>query len=184
MNEDLKGGLQSMSYPMKPALTDFILGGIASIVFLLSLVQVALIPPLMAAGGSQAEWSNLKQLHPDEKIEVVDMKLAKVKGLFQGFSEDTFTLKVEQKAVVLQRSEVYRVTSLEHPKRARNALIGLGVGTGVVGIIAAAAGDSVETAGTAAVFWSALIGGPVIGALIPSYPTIYRAAQGPKQPSQ
>jgi hypothetical protein len=173
-----------MSYPMKSAHTDSILGGIVSIVFLLSLVHVALVPPLMAARGSQAEWSNLKQLHPEEKIEVVDMKLAKVKGLFQGFSEDTFTLNVEQKAVVLQRSEVYRVTSLEHPKRARNALIGLGVGAGLVGIIAAAAGDSVETTGTIAVFWSALIGGPVIGAVMPSYQTVYRAAQGPKQPSK
>ena len=184
MNEDLKGDLQFMSYPMKLAHADFILGGIASIVFLLSLVLVALVPPLMATGGSQAEWSNLKQLHPEEKIEVVDMKLAKVKGLFQEFSEETLILKVEQKAVVLQRSEVYRVSSLEHAKRGRNALIGLGVGAGVVGITAAAAGDSVETAGFMAVFWSAAIGGPVIGALIPSYPTIYRAAQGPKQPSK
>ena len=176
-----------MSYPMKPAHADFILGGIASIVFLLSLVLVALVPPLMAAGGSQAEWSNLKQLHPDEKIEVVDMKLAKVKGLFQGFSEDTFTLKVEQKAVVLQRSEVYRVTSLKHPRRARNALIGLGVGAGVVCIYVAAAigtNASASPGVQSAIYLGSLIGGPVAGALIPSYPTIYRAAQGPKQPSK
>ena len=175
-----------MSYPMKLAHTDSILGGIASIVFLLSLVLVALVPPLMAAGGSQTEWGNLKQLHPEEKIEVVDMKLAKVKGLFQGFAEDTFTLKVEQKAVVLQRSEVYRVTSLEHPKRARNALIGLGVGVGVAGITATAALNDTYPVfwGAVPIFWSALILGPVTGALNPSYRTIYRAAQGPKQPSK
>ena len=173
-----------MCHSHKPVQIGFFTGTAASIVFLFSLVLVGMVPAANAAGGSQTEWSNLKQLHPEEKIEVVDMKLAKVKGLFQEFSEDSLSLKVEQKVVVLQRGQVYRVTSLEHPKRARNALIGLGIGAGVVGIVAAAAGDNVESAGAIAGVWAALIGGPVIGALIPSYPTIYRAAQGPKQPSK
>ncbi len=98
-----------------------------------------------------------------------------------GFSEEAIVFQVGQDETTIQKTDVFRVTSLERTRRGRNLLIGLGIGAlaGAVFLGVIAANDSFfqGDAGNIAA-GGALLGGAIgagVGAAFPSHPTIYRA---------
>ena len=135
--------------------------------------------PAQGAPGDPADWGNLQQLQPGQKVAVVQTNLAKHKGKFLAWTEEAITLRVKKRELTILREQVHRVRRLEN-HRVRNALIGAGAGAaaGVITIVPMQGSD----AGSLLVritFISLVFGGPgaAIGAVIPPiHPTIYRAS--------
>jgi hypothetical protein len=95
------------------------------------LATCTLIPGLALAQPSLDSWDNLRQLRVGQKIEVVDAKMKPHQGEFLGHSTDSVRLRVGKDEVSVPREDVISVKNREAPRRGRNALLGLGIGTGV-----------------------------------------------------
>ena len=141
---------------------------------LLVILLLVVAPVASSAQAPKDSWENLKQLQPGHKIKVVDMSLKSWDGRLVSVSDEAITIQAKQQDVTVERAKVFRVTDLQRSKRARNAAIGL-----VVGAIVGGTRDTEGNAYRAVL--AGLLGatGAGVGALIPSYPTIYRAQHGP-----
>lgn len=139
------------------------------------------IPCLSFSQTDQSSWKNLNSLRAGEQITVVAAHSQKYIGTFATVSDDAIKLDGPGGEVTVQRTDVKRVT-LQKNKRLRNALILAGVGAGVGAGIGAAVGGNhgglccANRAKLVPAFAGALAAlGAVIGAAIPSHPTVYRA---------
>ncbi|MGD1157572.1 MAG: hypothetical protein ABSA41_17340 [Terriglobia bacterium] len=148
----------------------------------LTVLALALVSAASSPQGRKDNWENLKQLQPGHKIKIVDMNLKSWDGRLASVSEEAITIRElrQQQEITVERANVFRVTDLEASRRGRNALIGFAAGI-VVGAVWATRQE--EDVGTllpvllvGGVFGG---GGAGVGALVPSYPTIYRAQHGP-----
>ncbi len=126
----------------------------------------------------ESDWNNLQQLRAGDKVEIVDTNLKKLKGTFLSFSEEAISLRVGKEEVGVQRPNVFRVSSREHSKRLRNALIGVAIGGGI-GVAVGAWLQSRERMGTGPVMLLGIGIGAGLGASIPSYETVYRGKRQP-----
>ena len=156
-------------------------------------VTVLLLPVitpgvLAAKERDEQSWKNLRQLQVGQKVQVVQMNLKSLKGIFLGVSEEAISFRVKQNEVTVPRADVLRVSSLEHPRRLRNALIGTAVGLGVG--LGVSLGALVATGGSddpGVIIGPAMaIGGGAgagLGAAIPSHQTVYRAKKRGSRPS-
>ncbi len=149
------------------------------------LAQTAMIEPCIATSSAdeqdrsiKASWENLRQLQVGQKIAVVDANMKSLQGTFLEFSAEAITIRHKDNPVSISRSNVVRVSSREHSKRLRNALIGLVIG-GATGIGVAAVmgkGDSEARAIYTLVALPVGLGvGGALGAAFPGFQTIYRA---------
>ena len=147
---------------------------------LIGLVFLTLwLPLLVSAQDARQSWDNLKRLQVGQKIEVVDMELKSVQGTFVSYAEDGISVQTASGLLTIERPNVLRVSLREHSKRARNALIGAGIGAAAIGIpvgVAANIEHGIYSDRITALGFAAGAGaGGGIGAAVPSYETIYRA---------
>ena len=146
------------------------------------------------AQTDQGSWANLNALQAGQKIQVVDINSKKHSGTFVNVSDTEISYQETAGEQTMQKQGVRSVKLMENKHRARNTLTGMGVGGGV----GAGVGAGIEAAtfrscsspsfciqpvgkggqtGIAAAF--GFVGGAavgaVVGALVPSHHTIYRA---------
>jgi hypothetical protein len=138
-------------------------------------------PCAALAQSSQAvtQWENLGTLHPGQKIQVIDTSHKKHSGAFASFSDQAVKIEEKNETETIQKADVSNV-SVPGQHRLRNVLLLGGLGAGVGAGIGAGAGSNKNTIGgrgPMAAFCGAigLVGGAVVGALLPSHKTIYRA---------
>ncbi len=144
----------------------------------LILVAAFLWSALPVAAQSTGDWTGVTELRKGQRIEIVDMKLAKTRGALVGASSDAVIVLADGGEKTILREDVLRVSTPSGVKRLRNALIGLGAGAAIGAAIGAASysGDDEGTI-TAAGFFIGLGAGTGIGASIPGSRTIYRATK-------
>jgi hypothetical protein len=141
------------------------------------------LPSFVVAQKHEASWDSLRQLRIGEKIQVVDMKLKSAEGEFLRFSGETISLKRGNDDLLLQRTDVLRV-SARGGGRLTNSLVGGTVGL-LIGTVCGAvidALDDVDRSDSGAN--SGKVGGAVagfgigagVGAIFPGYHTVYRSA--------
>ncbi len=133
-----------------------------------------------------ASWENLNTLQADERIEVVEMNSKKVSGRFSSVSDAAISLQEKAGQQTIRRQDVHSVKLRKHQHRLRNTLIGAAIGAGAgagIGTAGHHQGSAQNPNGTlikpaqgaeiGAVL--GLVGGAVVGALVPSHKTIYLA---------
>ena len=149
------------------------------------LAQTAMVEPCFAAPRTvekdqlaESSWENLSRLQAGQKIEVIDSSMKMLQGAYLSHSDEAINIQHKNGPVSVPRSNVIRVSSREHSKRLRNALIGMGIG-GAAGIAiggAAGKGDPEAQAIFTAVAMPIGLGvGGGLGAVFPRFQTIYRA---------
>ncbi len=148
------------------------------------MVVTVSLPLLVSAQDARESWDNLKRLQPGQKIEVVDIDLKTLRGVFASFSEEAISLQSDKGETMVERGNVIRV-SARGGKRGRNALIGLGIGAaaGAAGMVIAlekTTNGPVYYDGEAAtvITSGAILAGGIgagIGAAFPGSRTVYRA---------
>lgn len=145
--------------------------------------------PLWAQGASAGnanknQWSSLENLRVGDKIRVVQTDAKVWKGRFLALSDEAISLRVNGKAITIERPKVLRVESWEKNKRLHNALIGMAIGGGIglaIGIPLGRMAESGEEHLPALVLGSLGAGiGAGSGAAVPGHPTIYQANPTPK----
>ncbi len=150
-----------------------------------AVMALAVLPGALCAQSRKDNWDNLKQLDAGHKVKVVDMDLKAWAGRLVSVSDEAITIreKRKQQEITVERANVFRVTDLQRARRGRNALIGFGTGFVVGAVYATREGREDLAPWGVAVYLVGLFGGTGagIGALIPSYPTIYRAQRGPAE---
>jgi hypothetical protein len=141
------------------------------------LIALAGVGLALAAPASNT-WESLGRLNSGAPIEVVTNDRAE-KGEFVSSSTESLTIRTRRYEQRFARAEVVRVVSRAQSRRARNALIGVGVGAAVGLITDQTLGrylrNESNPASARPLIWTlpiALFGG--IGATLPSYPAIYR----------
>jgi hypothetical protein len=93
--------------------------------------MVLLFVPLCGvAQSSQNDWGNLKELHPGQKIEVVDKSMKSFGGRFASVSEEAITVQAGKSQQTIERANVARASVRDTSHRKRNMLIGTAVGVG------------------------------------------------------
>jgi len=138
----------------------------------------------LACGGLalQAQsWDALRGLGPGERIKVVDTSHREHKGTFTAFSERGISFEAGKGVVEIERARVDRVQIRAGSRRARNILIGAGIGLAVGVAVDQSAGrylrnETGENGGARAATYIApvaLFAG--IGAALSPYRTIYRS---------
>ena len=145
---------------------------------------VLAMPFVTFAQTNQSSWENLSALGAGHKIQVVEMNSKKVSGAFVSVTDTGISLQVEGGEQTIARQDVRVVKLMENKHRLRNAVIGAAVGAGVgAGAGAAVGGDNGNSGGFDFAKQGAwIVGaagaviGAIVGALLPSHQTIYRAA--------
>ena len=153
---------------------------------ILFLLCVLGLPFVARAQINQPSWAKLSTLHEGQKIQVVDMNSAKHFGTFVNVSDTAISYSETAGEQTIQNREVRSVKLMENKHRLRNTLILGGVGAGIgVGIGAATfqpcptqsfciqPGGRGFPVAIGAVL--GLVGGAVVGVLLPTHNTIYRA---------
>jgi len=150
--------------------------------FLLCILAVSCTSPIL---GQQGSWQNLNTLRPGEQIQVRGIKALKITGAFVNVTDAAISLQAESGQQTIQKPDVRSVKRMKNNHRLRNTLILAGVGAGIGAGIGAAAHHSCPSTQTfcldiggrslpAAIGGTVgLLGGAVIGALIPTHETIY-----------
>jgi hypothetical protein len=152
---------------------------------LLFLICVLGTSSILWAHSNPASWENLKTIQAGQKIQVVEMNSTKVSGTFLNVSDGTISVEAKTGPQTIQRQDVRSVKLMKNKHRLRNTLIVAGVGAGVGAGIGAATfhpcpasqtfclqiGGRALPAGIGAV--GGLLGGAIVGALLPSHDTIY-----------
>jgi hypothetical protein len=142
------------------------------------LLLLLFVPGFAVAQSSLNDWKNLKELHPGQKIEVIDNSMKSFQGPFVSVSEEAITLKVGKSQESIERANVVRVNVRDTSHRKRNMLLGAGILGGIA--VAATAvplmansneGNSCPACG--AVIAAGFGGGAALGA-IPGSRTVYR----------
>ena len=104
--------------------------GSLGIGFSLLLVSTLFPVSLWAQESAEPSWESLQQLRVGQKVQVVEMNLNTLKGMFLSYSEEAIGPRTAKGDVALQRPESLRVSSREHSKRSRNAQMGALTGVG------------------------------------------------------
>lgn len=150
----------------------------------LAVLCVLMVPSALWAGGkASSKWENLNSLRAGEKIQVLDAAGKKHSGSFSSVTSAAIVLHGKSGDETIQRDTVLRVSAGGHRKR--NILIGAAVGAGALAA-AGAAGTSGSCSSfcigkvtrgdvTAAAAGLGAVAGAVIGAVLPTHKTIYRA---------
>jgi hypothetical protein len=141
------------------------------------------LPSISFAQSKQASWSNLTGLHSGQKIQIIGTDSKKLSGTFVSFSDTAISFHAASGDQTIQKLNITNVKLMENHHRLRNTAIGAGVGGGVGAGIGAAAGScSTKNLGCfpnsraigAGIFGIiGLLGGAVVGALLPSHVTMY-----------
>lgn len=144
------------------------------------------LPFFATAQTNQPSWAKLSTLREGQKIQVVDMNLAKHSGTFVNVSDTAILYRQTAGEETIQNRDVRSVKVIESKHRLRNALIWGGVGAGIGAGIGAATFQPCSTQafciqpggrGLPAAIGAVvgLVGGTVVGVLLPNHSTIYRA---------
>jgi hypothetical protein len=148
------------------------------------LICVLGIPCSSWAKTDQASWGNLAALQVGQKIQIIEINSKKHSGTFVNVSDAEILYKDTGGEQTIQKQDVRSVKLLKNKHRLLNTLVLAGVGAGVGAGIGAATyhpcptsrfcldigGRDLPTAVGAAI---GLLGGAVVGALLPSHTTIY-----------
>jgi hypothetical protein len=132
----------------------------------------------------RASWANLSALQARQKIQIVDMNSKKHSGTFVSVSDTAVSYQEAAGEQTIQKQDVRSVKLMENKHRLRNTLIGGAVGAGAGAGIGAAADhpcssqgfciDPIGRGGAAGIgAVVGLVGGAVVGALLPSHKMIY-----------
>jgi hypothetical protein len=153
---------------------------------LLFLLCILGLPRALWAQSNPASWENLNMLQKGENIQVVEMNSKRVSGAFLNVSDAGVSLQEKAGQQIVQREDIRSVKLTRHQHRLRNTLIGAAIGAGAgagIGTVGHRQGSLQNPNGTfikpgqgaaiGAVL--GLVGGAVVGALIPSHKTIYDA---------
>jgi len=154
---------------------------------ILFLICILGIPCASRAETNQASWANLGGLHAGQRIQIVEMNSKKHSGIFVNLSDKALSYKGTTGEQAIQKQDVRSVKLMEHGHRLRNTLILGGVGAGVGAGIGAATWHScspqsfcisaIGRGGQAAIGAGfGLLGGAIVGALLPTHNTIYRVS--------
>jgi hypothetical protein len=143
------------------------------------LLFLVLVPVFGMAQSAKDSWDNLKQLHPGQKIEVVDTSMKSLRGLFVSVSEEAITLQVGKNPQSIERAKVVRVSVRDNSHRTRNMLLGSsilgGIALGAAAIpLGATSNEGNSCPVCVAVIAAGFGGGAALGA-IPGSRTVYRA---------
>ncbi|MFB3829924.1 MAG: hypothetical protein ACE15B_24355 [Bryobacteraceae bacterium] len=134
-----------------------------------------------------AGWEDVKALRAGENIQVVASDLKSWEGGLVQVNDESITLHVDKgffrrQEKVFPRASVFRVSRVS---RGRNTLIGLAIGAGAGGAVAAALAPRIDKGYGGALTKEGLAGlmigigagvGTGIGYGVPHYQTVYRAA--------
>ena len=141
-----------------------------------------LLPASAFAQASQSNWDNLKELAPGQQIKIVLNGAKAYKAEFQSVSDDAIVVRLAPGDQTFERQNILRVSTKGRSHRLRNALIGAGIGGGVVAAgLGACSGyrEVVPCGGTGAGIGAGIGGawGGVIGAVVPTggWHDVYRA---------
>ena len=155
------------------------------------------IPFLSSAQTEKSSWANLNALRPGQKIQLVGTDSKSHTGTFLSVSPAAISLEEKDGEHTIQMQDVSIVKLPRHRRRLRNALIGGAVGLGAGAGIGAAAyrkctpphgdnlfgcldlGRSFNAAFGAAI---GLVGGTVVGVVLPTSKIIYRVAVDGRAP--
>jgi hypothetical protein len=143
--------------------------------FLLCVLGVSCVS---SAQSSQGSWAKLSRLQPGEQIQVDEVNAKRLYGAFERVSDSAISLKdsAGEQSVPMQDVRIVKIAKGNH--RLRSTLIGAGVGAGAGAGITAAAWKSGDWFRGDAIGLGAAIGGvagAVVGVLLPSHDTVYRA---------
>ncbi|MGD0223348.1 MAG: hypothetical protein ABSF71_13510 [Terriglobia bacterium] len=132
--------------------------------------------PLRAANS---DWNNLNILKPGQLIRV-ELKDAKsYDGELQGLNDEGITLRLTPSPRTFARKDILRVYSKNESHRARNFLIGAGIGA-ILAAIGVSANHWGENVGLRSTAWEWPVGLGVFGGIGAAIPTggwreVYRA---------
>ena len=147
------------------------------------------MPSFLSARGNQADWENLSTLQPGQKIEVIEVNSNSESGRFSSVTDASITLQKKSGQQTIQKRDVKIVRLMKNKHRLRNTFIGAGVGAGLgAGIGVASYRPCQPPRGYSTCFFDisrgtqsaifgtmGLVGGAVVGALLPMSEIIYRA---------
>jgi hypothetical protein len=147
------------------------------------LIFILVIPAVCSAQTTKGSWENLSGLHSGQKVQIIGTDSKKHSGTFTSFSDTAISFHEATGDQMIQKLNISGVKLMENHHRLRNTLIGAGIGAGAGAGIGAAGGScTVSQLGCfphsraigAGIFGIiGLLGGAVVGALIPSHVTIY-----------
>jgi hypothetical protein len=135
------------------------------------LFVVLLLPCLLTAAGHS--WEDLQQLNQGRRIRVFLLDRGSFTGTFVGCTAESLTLRDRGADRAVPRAQVRKVTTGSRPRRLRNTLIGLGIGAGSGGLVVWKATDASERWGYGIAAAIMVVGGTVIGAVLPANRTVY-----------
>lgn len=93
-----------------------------------------LSPSLMnAADLDRGAWDRLDRLHPGQKVEVIQKNSDLVKGEFVVFTADSVALRLQEREVAIDRTDVREVRISNGPARWKRAVFGAAVVAGAAG---------------------------------------------------
>jgi hypothetical protein len=154
-----------------------------------ALVVLVLAAPALAAGKTESakDWASLAGCSPASEIRVTLAGGARVRGAFVSASADSLVIRTAKGERALARREVQRAEVQGAGRRFRHALIGMAVGAGGGGVIAAAAhaqkctgfcvGPDINHIVTVASVPAGAVLGALAGAVLPAggWKEVYRA---------
>jgi hypothetical protein len=142
------------------------------------LLFLVLVPVFGMAQSATDSWDNLKQLRPEQKVEVVDTSMKSLRGPFVSVSEEAITLQVGKSQESIERAKVVRVSVRDTSHRTRNMLLGSGIVGGIalaaVAVPLAANSNEGNSCGVCVAAIAAGFGGGAAIGAIPGSRTIYR----------
>jgi len=121
-------------------------------------------------------WDRLDRLNAGAPVQV-ETAGGNEKGEVVSSSTASLTIRTESGERKFARPDVLRVVSRTQSKRVRNILIGVGVGVAIGLTTDQSLGTRLRNEGndSAGLIWGlSIAGGAGIGAVIPSYPVVYR----------
>ncbi|HEX4008010.1 MAG TPA: hypothetical protein VHX60_17685 [Acidobacteriaceae bacterium] len=146
---------------------------------------ILLVASASWAQGAAASWGNLNTLQAGEQIQVRTLESKKITGAFISVSDAAISVQADSGPDTVQMPDVRSVRLQRNRHRLRNAAIlggvgaGVGAGIGAVGHKGCSSSqtfclDIVDKSDFVAIGAVAgLLGGAVVGALLPSHQTVY-----------
>lgn len=137
---------------------------------------------LQSAQAPENSWNNLSQLHPGERIEIVDARMKSHRGDLAAYTTKGISLSRNGGVITIVRAEVASIKRIGQSRRRRNILFGAAIGAAVGLAVGAVRGKTYHEEGETTVFmavWTPIGAGigAATGAVLPprSPVTIYRA---------
>ncbi len=143
-----------------------------------TLLFLLLIPGFGWAKSAQNNWENLKELHPGQKIQVVDSTLKTLNGSFVSVSDEALSLQVGKNEESVPRAKIVRVSVRDNSHRTRNMALASGIIGGIT-LIPALIGLGINSneghscGACVAAIAAGFGGGAALGA-VPGSRTLYR----------